>query len=205
MLIKVLRDFVTAEHRPVPVAERGGSVSLDRPRLPPFVPSGTAADTKPWVLGFLAAFFPFPVLVPLRYLLYPGNVAWTNEGLMLAWRMKLDDRRGTARFIVRDPATGRTWEVDPHDYLPAQQAERLATNPDMILQFAHHLEKTWHQDRVVPNVEVRAIVMCALNGREPALLIDPHRDLAQVERTWRHYDWILPLKVPLVAASAGRQ
>ena len=172
--------------------------------LPRVVQGGAAADAKTWVFGFLAAFFVFQLLVPLRYLLYPGNVAWTNEGLMFAWRMKLDDRRGTARFVVTQPSTGRTWAVDPHDHLPARQVERLATNPDMILQFAHYLEKVWNQDRAVPDVEVRAIVMCSLNGREPAPLVDPQRDLTRVERTWRHYDWILPLETPLIAAASGR-
>jgi hypothetical protein len=112
---------------------------------------------------------------------------------MFAWRMKLVDRRGAAHFEVRDPATGRTWEVDTRDLLPRRQAERAATNPDMVLQTAHHLAKSWERERAVPNVEVRARVMCALNGREPALLIDPGLDLAQVKRSWRHYDWILPL------------
>lgn len=181
-------------------------LGVARSSAPPLIaPSVTAIDTKPWVFGFLAAFVLVQLVIPLRYLLYPGNVAWTNEGLMFAWRMKLDDRRGTARFVVKDPITGRTWEVDPHGYLPAQQAERLATNPDMILQFAHYLENAWHQDRAVPNVEVRATVMCSLNGREPALLIDPDRDLTQVERTWRHYDWILPLGTPQVAGSVERR
>jgi len=185
------------------IARRLGFAGSSAPPL--IAPGVTTIDTKPWVWGFLAAFFLVQLLVPLRYLLYPGNVAWTNEGHMFAWRMKLDDRRGTARFVVRDPVTGRTWEVDPYDYLPTQQAERLATNPDMILQFAHYLEKASHQDRAVPNVEVRAIVMCSLNGRESALLIDPDRDLTQVRRTWRHYDWILPLRTPLVAASEGHR
>jgi hypothetical protein len=185
------------------IARRLGVAGSSAP--PVIAPGVTAIDTKPWVLGFLAAFFVVQLLVPLRYLLYPGNVAWTNEGLMFAWRMKLDDRRGTARFVVRDAITGRTWEVDPREYLPVQQVERLATNPDMILQFAHYLETVWNQDRAVPEVEVRAIVMCSLNGREPALLIDPDRDLTQVKWTWRHYDWILPLRAPLSAASVGRR
>jgi hypothetical protein len=165
----------------------------ESPPAPRPAPGDASVPTRPWVTPFLGVFFFVQLLAPLWHLVYPGDVAWTHEGSMFAWRMKLDDRRGTARFIVRDPATGRTWEVDPHDLLPPRQAEQVATNPDMVLQFAHYLAGSWERERAVPNVEVRARVMCSLNGREPALLIDPDRDLARVERTWRHYDWILPL------------
>ena len=144
--------------------------------------------------GFLAIFFLFQLLIPLRYLLYPGKVAWTHEGQWFAWRMKLDDQQTTAHFIVTEPSTGRTWEVDPSDHLHPRQVLVMATNPDMILQFAHHLEKVWTQREGVSDVEIRAVVMCSLNGRPPALLIDPQRDLTSVTRTWRHYDWILPLR-----------
>ena len=60
-------------------------------------------------LVFLTTFFIFQVFFPLRYLLYPGNVAWTSEGHWFSWRMKLNDKRGVARFIVTDNETGRLW------------------------------------------------------------------------------------------------
>lgn len=164
-----------------------------------------AADTKPWVLTALAVFFLVQLLAPLRHLLYPGNVAWTSQGAMFGWRMKLDDRRGTAHFTVRDPATGRTWEIEPQEVLPQRHAERVATNPDLVLQFAHYLANSWAKERSVRRVEVRARVICSLNGREPALLVDPQRDLAQVERTWRHYDWVLPLEASRSAAAPVRR
>jgi Vitamin K-dependent gamma-carboxylase len=45
-------------------------------------------------------------------------------------------------------------------------------------------------------MKLRARVCASLNGRPPALLIDPERDLARVERNLRHADWILPLELP---------
>ena len=69
----------------------------------------------------------------------------------------------------------------------------MASRPDVILQFAHHLAREWAQRRNVAGVEVRARVCASLNGRKAALLIDPGRDLARVERNLRHADWILPL------------
>ena len=155
---------------------------------------GTTAAFRGSVLVFisLTLFFASQILVPLRSLLYPGKVAWTQEGYAFSWRMKLDDKNATARFFVSDPTSGRRWEVDPKDYLGPRQVLMMAGDPDMILQFAHHLKKLWIRREGLAELEVRVQVMCALNGRVPALLIDPEIDLTRVTRTWRHYDWILP-------------
>lgn len=157
------------------------------------------------VFAFLAIFFLSQLLVPLRYLWYPGKVAWTNEGQSFAWRMKLNDRQATAHFIVTDPLSGRRWEVDPSDHLRPRQVLAMSANPDMVLQFVHHLEKLWIRREGVSDVEIRALVTCSLNGRPPALLIDPQRDLTTVARTWRHYDWILPLTTHRATSSFARQ
>jgi hypothetical protein len=146
---------------------------------------------RPLTFGFLAVFFAFQVLFPLRSLLYPGNVAWTGEGHRFSWRMKLNDRRATARFIVTDPRDGRHWDVDPADYLRPRQEQVMATQPDMILQFAHYLAQIWKQREGIEDVEVRAEVMYSLNGRPPAQLVDSGRDLSKVSRTWKHQDWII--------------
>jgi len=41
----------------------------------------------------------------------------------------------------------------------------------------------------------------SLNGRPPATILDPDRDLAAVPRDLRHADWILPLTEPLPATT----
>ena len=78
--------------------------------------SNRAADpqqNKPLVLILIATYSAIQLLVPFRHLLYPGNVAWTYEGHLFSWRMKLLDRDARARFFVSDPNTGVTREVDP--------------------------------------------------------------------------------------------
>ena len=65
----------------------------------------------------------------------------------------------------------------------------------MILQFAHYLERIWAEEGV-PDVAVHAVACVSMNGRPAALLIDPERDLTEVERSLRHADWVLPLEVP---------
>jgi vitamin K-dependent gamma-carboxylase len=148
------------------------------------------------VVGFIALWIGIQILVPLRYLLYPGNVSWTEEGHRFAWMMKLRDKDALARFTVRDPASGREWRVSPERYLMRHQVGEMESRPDMILQFAHHLARVWAEERQIANVEVRARVCASLNGRPPELLIDPQRDLAKVERNLRHADWILPQTLP---------
>jgi vitamin K-dependent gamma-carboxylase len=155
-------------------------------------PAGMPPCARALTFGCLAVFFVFQLLFPLRSLLYPGNVAWTGEGHRFSWRMKLDDRRATARFIVTDPQDGRHWEVNPADYLRPRQAQVMATQPDMILQFAHYLAGIWKQREGIEDVEVRTELMYSLNGRPPAPLVDPARDLSKVPRTLKHQDWILP-------------
>lgn len=149
------------------------------------------------IVAGLGVWLAFQVLYPLRHLLYPGSPSWTEEGHRFAWQMKLRDKRGTARFEVRDPQTGRVWQVDPRDYLTRRQAWNMPVHPDMVLQFAHYLAEVWRRDHGVPDAEVRATVLASLNGRRRAPMIDPDRDLAQVERNLLHADWILPLDVPL--------
>jgi hypothetical protein len=152
---------------------------------------------RQWLLlGCFGMWLAFQVLFPLRHLLYPGSPSWTEQGHRFAWQMKLRDKDAEATFFVRDPATGREWRVALERYLLRHQAREMESRPDMILQFAHHLAREWAEQREIPGVEVRARVCASLNGRKPALLIDPQRDLARVGRSLRHADWILPLKEP---------
>ena len=148
------------------------------------------------VVGFIALWIGIQILVPLRYLFYPGNVSWTEEGHRFAWMMKLRDKDADARFTVRDPATGRQWRVSPERYLLRHQVGEMESRPDMILQFAHHLARVWAEERKIAGVEVRARVCASLNGRKAELLIDPERDLARIPRSLRHADWILPQTQP---------
>ena len=62
----------------------------------------------------------------------------------------------------------------------------------MILQFAHYLARKEPCSGPRP-LQVRAKVLLALNGRKPALLIDPEVDLAAERSTLGHAKWILPM------------
>jgi hypothetical protein len=164
--------------RPAPPVEPGPG-----PVLTPLRRAGLAA-LGAWVL--------FQTLMPFRHLLYPGYVSWTEEGHRFAWHMKLRDKKSTAAFTVRDPATGRSWRIEPRDWLTRAQVEEMPDHPEMLLQFARHLSRENVKKGKGP-LEVRARVYCSLNGRRPALLVDPEVDLASQPRSMRHWDWIMPL------------
>ena len=151
---------------------------------------------KAALLGFIVLWFGFQILFPLRHLLYPGNVSWTEEGHRFSWQMKLRDKRTQAVFTVRDPATGYQWQITPYDLLERHQSGKVGSRPDMVLQYAHYLARLFDEQEGIPGVEVRARVCASLNGRPAALLIDPERDLTQIERSLARADWILPLEVP---------
>lgn len=145
------------------------------------------------VLTLAAVWFAVQLLLPLRHYLYPGNVAWTEEGHRFSWRMKLNSRSGESRFDVRDVDTGRIWRVHPQQFLNRRQYRKMSTRPDMVLQFAHFLAGVWRDEHRIRNVEVYAMVYKSLNYRQSAFLVDPKRNLADVERSLIAADWILPL------------
>jgi hypothetical protein len=167
-------------------------------------PEGSVPPRHALVLAALAAWVAVQMLVPLRHLLYPGNVSWTEEGHRFAWHMKLRDKEATARFTVTDPAGGGSWLVRARDHLTRLQLSKMGGQPDMILQFAHHLAAEARAEGR-PHVQVRAHVMASLNGREPQPLVDPEADLAATPRSLRHATWIVPLYQPLPPRSLAHE
>ena len=146
-----------------------------------------------WILGI---HFALQCFLPLRHFLYPGNVSWTEEGHNFAWHMKLRDKQGVAKFTVIEKATGEEWEVDLFEYLTTIQRARVATRPEMAMEFARYIA-----DEIVTtgseSVEVRVWSLVSLNGRKPRLLLDPEVNLAEERITIAPYRWILPLDEPL--------
>ena len=167
-------------------------------------PAGEAVPARRLVIGMLAAWLAFQVLVPLRHLLYPGNVSWTEEGHRFAWQMMLREKSGAAVFTITDPASGQVWHPNLLGYLTSRQIRKMATRPDMLLQFAHYLAGTWERENNLPGVEVRVLSAVSLNGRPPAPLVDPARNIAVEPRNLRPADWILPLTEPLPAITFRR-
>jgi hypothetical protein len=153
---------------------------------------GSRGRLKRRVTLFLGLYFGLQLILPLRHILYPGNVLWTEEGFRWSWRVMLVEKTGTATFFITDPASGRTKTVYPGDYLTPQQEKQMSFQPDMILAFAHHLRDIEGSSGSPPIV--RAEVSVSLNGRPGQLLVDPARNLSEVDWGWGSRDWLLPLE-----------
>ena len=183
----------------VPAAASGNAVQAATLRDPaPGALRASAPGRERVITALVAAYLAVQVVVPLRHLLYPGNVSWTEEGHRFAWHMKLRDKEAGAVFVVTDPASGKTWTVHPSRHLTPHQQNEMTSRPGMILQFSHFLAEK-ERRKGYESVEVRAFVMASLNGRPPQLLIDPTVDLARERRRLLPQRWIVPLTEALPA------
>jgi hypothetical protein len=153
----------------------------------------TFPTTFPFRRTLLGIYFGLQVIVPLRFLLYPGHLFWTEEGYRFSWRVMLMEKSGTDFFFVKDPLTGRKGEVDNAKFLTPLQERMMATQPDMILQYAHHLKEVYQEKGVKdPVVTVESYV--TLNGSGSRLFIDSTVDLAKQPENLYHKTWILPFQ-----------
>lgn len=146
---------------------------------------------KKLLLPALCVYFAFQLLFPWRYVLYPGNMFWTEEGYRFGWRVMLMEKAGTATFFVKDTKTGKEGEVFNSFFLSDHQEKQMAMQPDMILQYAKFLAGYYEKEGVY-QPQVRAEVYVTLNSRKSQLLIDPTLDLSKVKDSWKHKEWILP-------------
>ncbi len=135
-------------------------------------------------------FFLLQLILPFRYWLYPGELFWTEEGYRFSWRVMLMEKAGYAQFTVKDD-TGKRVVVNNTEFLTPLQEKMMSTQPDMLLQYAHHLcdqfaERGFRQ----PQVYVDSYV--ALNGRMGKPLVDPKTDLAKERDSLAPKTWITP-------------
>lgn len=149
---------------------------------------------KAWLV-FLGVYLFFQLTLPFRHFFYPGVVHWNEEGHRFAWHMKLRDKEGLGLFYLVDPLTQERHLVNPEEWLTERQHRKMVTRPDMILQFAHDLARSY-QEQTGRKPQVFVDLYVSLNNREYRPLIDPREDLASKKRTLGHADWVLPLENP---------
>lgn len=150
--------------------------------------------------GFIIVYISAQILIPFRFVLYPGDLFWNEEGFRFSWRVMLMHKEGHATFYVRDPETGKEIEIDNSRFLTQTQEDQMATQPDMIIQYARIL-KTYYNGRklefagqqfVIENPEVYAQIYVSLNGRPSQLFVDKKVDLSLQPYNLKHRDWIEP-------------
>lgn len=144
-----------------------------------------------WSFYVLTAFFTVQLLFPFRYMAYPGELFWTEQGYRFSWRVMLMEKAGYAQFRVVNPKSGEAFYVDNSDFLTALQEKQMATQPDFILEYAQflkaHFEAQGHR-----NLEIYVDSYVAINGRRSQTYIDPKVNLLECADNFKHKNWILP-------------
>jgi hypothetical protein len=143
-------------------------------------------------LTMLGLFMIFQILIPLRYLAYPGNIFWTEEGYRFSWRVMLMEKTGYANFKIVDGGSGKRFYVQNEDFLTAFQQKQMSTQPDFIVEYAHYLGQHF-KGQGHKNIEVYVESYASLNGRKSQPYIDPDINLLTVENNLSHKNYILPL------------
>lgn len=101
------------------------------------------------------------------------------------------EKAGYANFKVVDSESNQSFYVDNTEFLTRFQEKQMATQPDFILEYAHHLEDHYQQNGIEdPEIYVESFV--ALNGRRSRPYVDPNTDLTEIEPSLKHRTWILP-------------
>jgi len=131
------------------------------------------------------------LIIPFRYLAYPGHLFWTEQGYRFSWRVMLMEKAGHTTFTISDEKGEKTEWVNNRDFLTAQQEKMMSTQPDMILQFAHHLTEVYN-NKGYKNPIIRCQSRVTLNGTLSQPLVDPNVNLAIVNQDWKHKSWLLP-------------
>ena len=160
------------------------------------VPRNWRALTPRQMIGFavLAIHFVIQIALPLRHYAYPGNVSWTTEGDLWAWRMLITDPRQESVFTLKSKATGRECVLNVTDFVGAGHTLKLGFRPDMMAQFGHRVaDLYWQQNRELVSVHVYSRV--SVNGHPWGQVVAPETDLATVPR-FLHNDWVLTQDPP---------
>jgi hypothetical protein len=158
-----------------------------------------------WAILAACVYAGVQVLFPLRNVLYGGDVLWHEQGMRWSWKVMVREKNGAVTFLVHLPDEGRTLHINPRRYLSAVQVREMSSQPDLILQLAHHIRDEYRQ-RGHRDVEVRVDAVASLNGRRSARLIDESADLATVRDGLHRAHWILPApeaSPPLLASRAS--
>lgn len=148
---------------------------------------------RPVLMVAVVGYILIQMVLPLRFLLYPGHLFWHEEGYRFSWRVMLMEKSGASYFTIKDKATGEHREVTNAVYLTPFQEKMMSTQPDMILKYAHFLAEEYKKQGM-RDPEVYGEVYVSLNGQRSRLFIDSTVDLAKQPLSWGHYSWVLPYK-----------
>ena len=147
-------------------------------------------------------YFTLQLLLPVRFLLYPGKLFWTEQGYRFSWRVMLIEKAGYSQFYVHEEKEDRQLAINNRNYLTKQQIKMMSTQPDMILQYAQYLSEVYSDSTFVEyngetislgkNPKITAKVEVSLFNQGSKPFIDENINLTKEKRGFAHKSWILP-------------
>ena len=154
------------------------------------------------IKAVLISFFILQLLIPFRYLLYPGKLFWTEQGYRFSWRVMLIEKAGYAQFYIHEPKMDRKMLIETRNYLTPQQEKMMSTQPDMILQFAHYLSSEFKDSTILETngeiiklgnkPKITADVKVSLFNKGSKDFINQNTNLSMEDRGFNNKEWILP-------------
>lgn len=143
-------------------------------------------------ITILSIFFFFQIIIPFRYVFYPSELFWSEEGYRFSWRVMLVEKIGYTNFKVVNKKSGNSFYIKNGHFLTDLQIKQMSFQPDMILEYAHFLGDHF-RSQGYQNIGIYAESYVSLNGRPSQELIDPKVDLLEQEESLKTKKWIKPL------------
>ena len=102
----------------------------------------------------------------------------------------LMEKAGTAFFYVHDRTTNGEIEIDNKKYLTYMQEKMMATQPDMMIDYAKFLKAEFIKQGFKDPI-IRAQSYVTLNGSGSREFIDPQVDLSSQSNSFlKNKDWV---------------
>ena len=143
------------------------------------------------ILCVLGVFFIIQLLFPFRYVLYPGELFWHEQGYRFSWRVMLTEKTGWTSFKIVNSNDNTYFYVDNSDFLTPFQEKQMSFQPDFILEYAHYLGNHFSY-KMNTKVQVYVDSRVTLNGRKSQEFIDSSIDLYMQKESFKNKKWILP-------------
>ena len=150
-----------------------------------------------WIIGIVLV---IQLTVPFRYLLYPGELFWTEEGYRFSWRVMLAEKVGYTQFKLIQHDSKKAIYINNRDFLTAFQEKQMSFQADMILEYAHFLGEHFRKEGY-KNFGIYTEAYVALNGRKSQAYINPETNLLNIDESLHTNLGYSPLKVILKAFS----
>jgi hypothetical protein len=141
------------------------------------------------------------LVLPIRcFFQQPKTLFWHEEGMRFSWRVMLMHKEGFATFYVRDAKSKRELQIRNENFLTEGQVDQMATQPDMIKQYADHLYEKFNDSLIqtsqgsfrIQNPSIHAEIFVSLNGRNAQLFLTKKHNLHEKKYTFAPHTWLAP-------------